>query len=159
MNLNEVIESIGNKSGFRGVTIRTSPKLNKFKRGSGRGKNGIPCPYVGVTKVSTFSCMIGVDYTEVMKRHTGDTEFVAQKPFGKHDTQWHGILQSDTDENKYYLHLDCVGGHKSKWYIGDREATAEEVKDICENYTTPSKPNSAGVLIITPSIDNVIAIV
>lgn len=158
MNIAEVINAINAKNGFRGITLKTSPKLNKFKKGSGRDKNGIPCPYANVTKVSSFSAMIGVDYTEVMKRR-GNEDFVAQKPFGKHDTEVNGLLQSDTDPSKYYLHLDCVGGHKSKWYIGNREATAEEVADICENYSTPSKPNASGVMIITPSIDNVMEIV
>lgn len=159
MNINEIINAINYKSGFRGITIKTSPKLNKFKRGTGRGKTATVCPYVNVTKISTFSAMIGVDYTEVMKRHTGDTEFVAQKPFGKHDTEINGLLQSDSDTNKYYLHLDCVGGHKSQWFIDGRKATNEEVADICENYTSPAKPNTSGVLIITPAIENVIAIV
>jgi hypothetical protein len=67
-------------------------------------------------------------------------------------------LQSDKDENKYYLAVDKVGGVKRTYLINGVEATPEQIEDLKENYLPKSKPHPYGITWRTYGIEGIMKI-
>jgi hypothetical protein len=161
MELNElitVIKSMNRQNGsFYGFETITYPHLTKKNRTTKE-----PTDFV-VSVRATFSAMLGVNYenavNNALERKGEERDFVAQKPFGKHyvsDSKW--LMTDDKTESKYYIALDCVGGVRKTFYIDGREATAEEVENLKENYLDHPSKNNNGVKWRTYGVESVLSI-
>jgi hypothetical protein len=161
MELNELInaiESLNRKGGcFYGFETITEPKLTKKNRTTKEPTNFV------VTIHATFSAMLGINYENAVNNHRErnglERDFVAQKPFGKHYVEGSKyLMQSDKDENKYYLALDKVGGVKKIYLINGREATPEEIEDLKANYLPKVSPHPYGINWRTYGIEGIVKV-
>jgi hypothetical protein len=110
------------------VTANTEPKMRKTNN-----------PYMGrVRKVSTYTNVaLGRDYQAAVNsrlEQSGEkADFVAAPPRGMHHYGQGGfLLQSDSDESKYYLRLTMNRNTKieSRYMVDGRAATDAEVAEI-----------------------------
>ena len=161
MELNELIntiKSLNRKGGaFYGIETMTTPKLTKKNRTTKE-----PTDFV-VHIHAKFSCMLGISYENAVNNRREkmgeERNFEAQKPTGKHYIEGSNmILQADNNPEKFYLAVDKVGGVKRTYLINGREATAEEVEDLKENYLPKSTPHPYGITWRTYGIEGIIKI-
>lgn len=157
MNLNEltaVINNLNRTTGcFYGFETITFPHLTKKNRTTKEPTNFV------VTIKASFSAMLGVDYTNIVREHSGNKEFVAQKPFGKHyvgDSRW--LMESNKESGKYYIAVDRIGGMKKTIFINDVEATEEQIEDLRKNYFDKPSENKYGITWRTYGINGIISV-
>ena len=161
MEVNDLIAAIAalnRKNGsFYGFETLTYPRLTKKNR-----TTKAPTTFK-VSIRATFSAMLGVNYenavNNALERKGEERDFVAQKPFGKHyvgDSRW--LMAADADETKHYVAVDCVGGVKKTFYIDGREATAEEIVDLKENYLDKPRANPNGVKWRTYATESILSV-
>lgn len=144
------------------VVANTEPKMRKTNN-----------PFLGrVRKVSTYTNVaLGRDYQAAVNsrlEQSGEkADFVAAPPRGMHHYGQGGyLLQSDSDENKFYLRLTMNRNTKivSRYVVDGREATEAEVeaiKSFLPSVAPSGKQAASGltdedqVRLVSVNIDNI----
>lgn len=134
-----------NKGSFTTVSLVNEPKMNK--------KNN---PYIGrVTCKTTYkNCRLGCSYEKSIDASLGrnniEGKFETEKPFGMHFIN-DFILQSDKDENQYYLRVQMYADTKTDkiYYLDGQELTdtdiLAEIKSFMPKPSTSAKQANMGL--------------